>query len=272
MMKKSLVINWKNESLATAIDYPSQLEEGERYPLIIICHGFIGSKVGVDRLFVKAAQEFNKEQSIVLRFDLAGCGESSGEYGKTGLHDFIDQLATVIEFASKNIMQIDRNQITLLGHSLGGATAVLTAVMDKRIKRLVLWSAAALPYKDIRRIVGKEKVRLLKHESEIDYLGYSLTKPFFDSLVGYEPLQTAVQYTGNVLIVHGTGDEDLPVQYAKEYARAFSQRQMGRVTSYEIAGANHTISNGEHFSELMRTTIKWLNEEVKAQQNQNVSA
>ena len=61
---------------------------------IIICHGFIGSKVGVDRLFVKAAEEFTMDGAIVLRFDFAGCGESSGNYGETGLDAFIRSIAS----------------------------------------------------------------------------------------------------------------------------------------------------------------------------------
>lgn len=269
-MKKSVFIKWKNEQLAAVIDYPTNLEEGKNYPLIIICHGFIGSKVGVDRLFVKAAKELTQDQFIVLRFDLSGCGESSGEYGRTGLHDFINQLETVIDFACR-VKHVDPEQITVLGHSLGGATAVLTAVNDKRVKRLILWSAVANPYEDIRRIVGKETVRSLKYRSEIDYLGYTLTEPFFESLARYQPLQIADRFIGNVLIVHGTGDEEIPVRYAKDYEQAFSKRACGNAASYEIAGANHTISNGGHFTDLIHITRKWIRNDMKITLNQNVS-
>ena len=88
-LKQSQYIEWKNETLAATIDFPKNLVFGKKYPFIIICHGFIGSKVGVDRLFVKAAEEFTMDGAIVLRFDFAGCGESSGNYGETGLDAFI---------------------------------------------------------------------------------------------------------------------------------------------------------------------------------------
>ncbi|KAA9025760.1 alpha/beta hydrolase [Niallia endozanthoxylica] len=269
-MKQSVFINWKEEQLSATIDYPDNLKEGVKYPLVIICHGFIGSKVGVDRLFVKAAQQLNQDQLIVLRFDLSGCGESSGNYGQTGLHDFIDQLRTVIDFSCQ-LKQINSNQITLLGHSLGGATAVLTAVKDVRIKRLILWSSVAYPLEDISRIVGKENVRSLELVSEFDYLGYSLTMPFFESLAFYQPLQSTVHYSGNVLIVHGTGDDDIPVKYAKEYEKTLSKRLSGKVIRYEINGANHTYSNAAHFTELIQTTRKWVCDEMNIEQKQNVS-
>ena len=98
-LKQSQFIEWKNETLAATIDFPKNIVLGKKYPLIIICHGFIGSKVGVDRLFVKAAEEFTMDGAIVLRFDFAGCGESSGNYGETGLDCFIHQLQAVLDSA-----------------------------------------------------------------------------------------------------------------------------------------------------------------------------
>ena len=63
-LKQSQFIQWKNETLAATIDFPKNLVFGKQYPFIIICHGFIGSKVGVDRLFVKAAEEFTMDERL----------------------------------------------------------------------------------------------------------------------------------------------------------------------------------------------------------------
>ncbi|MBB6446347.1 alpha/beta hydrolase family protein [Bacillus benzoevorans] len=264
-MKKQIWINWKQQKLAAVLEYPENLLTDRNYPLLIICHGFVGSKVGVDRLFVKTADALTKDGMIVLRFDYSGCGESSGDYGKTGLHDLIEQTRTVIEYGF-NLKQVDRNNITLLGHSLGGAAAALTAANEKQIKRLILWSAVAHPFKDISRIVGSEKVRLLKPDSSIDYLGYELTKPFFDSLSGYEPLKAARGFSGAVLLIHGTGDEDIPVNYVSEYEKVFTDRNSGECTAYEIQKANHTYSNSEHFTQLIGYTRSWLRKQQALQE------
>jgi uncharacterized protein len=260
-LKQSQYIEWKNETLAATIDFPKNLVFGKKYPFIIICHGFIGSKVGVDRLFVKAAEEFTMDGAIVLRFDFAGCGESSGNYGETGLDAFIHQLQAVLDYSINHIEQIDRNNITVLGHSLGGATAVLTAAIDSRIRHLILWSSVAQPYEDIKRIVGTEKVSSLKTGSFIDYMGYQFGEHFFQSLKGFKPLQAATEFKGDVLILHGTGDHDIPVAYAKDYESAFKSRKWGGCLKYEIIGANHTISNYNHFSQLMTITRNWLSGE-----------
>ena len=269
-MREQLIIKWKNERLAATLDIPENLQACKKYPLFIICHGFIGSKVGVDRLFVKAAEELNKDQYIVLRFDYSGCGESTGDYGKMGLHDFIDQTRTVIDYAYQ-LKQIDRNQITLLGHSLGGATAVLTASRDTRIKRLVLWSSVAHPYEDIKQIVCRDKAKSYKNLTEMDYMGYTLTKCFFDSLLPYQPLLETVNFPGNVLILHGTSDEDIPVRYAKAFEESFAKRSSGTCTKHEIEGANHTISNTKHFMELIQFTRKWAKDEISISTLRSVS-
>ncbi len=268
-MKEQILIRWKEHQLAATIDYPRNMQLGSKYPLLIICHGFVGSKVGVDRLFVKTANALTKEQMIVLRFDYSGCGESSGDYGKTGLHELIDQTRTVIDFGV-NLEQVDPKEITLLGHSLGGATAALTAANKQQIKQLILWSAVAHPYDDISRIVGKEKVRSLKNIPSIDYLGYGLTKPFFNALSRYEPLQSAAKFSGDVLLIHGTGDEDIPVSYIKDYEKVFTERVSGECETYEIQDANHTFSNSTHFNQVIAHTVNWLSrqKEFKACRSQ----
>ena len=57
-------------------------------------------------------------------------------------------------------------------------------------------------------------------------MGYTLTRPFFDSLLSYHPLLETVEFPGNVLILHGTSDEDIPVQYAQEFEKAFAKRSI----------------------------------------------
>ena len=197
--------------LAATIHYPntdlkSQEPGCERWPLIIICHGFIGSRVGVDRLFVKAARELSDKGFLVLRFDYGGCGESTGDYGNGGLDIMIEQTRSVLDYAC-SIDCVDLGQVTLLGHSLGGATALLTAAKDNRVKTLVMWSSVAYPYNDIVRIVGKSEYDKLKLGGSIDYLGYSFTNRFFDSLSKHQPFEQLRKFKGDVLVIHGTSDE-----------------------------------------------------------------
>ncbi|MDR7072925.1 alpha/beta hydrolase [Fictibacillus barbaricus] len=259
-MQKQDCISWRGKDLALTIHYPSSNREDRLFPLLIICHGFTSTRIGVDRLFVKAAQEFESLGFAVIRFDYAGCGESEGIYGENEFADFIDQTKSVISYGSR-LSAIDPNLITLIGHSLGGAVAACTAAEDKRIKNAVLWSAVGNPYEDITGIVGYDK-HLFHRNLVIDHLGYAITGAFISSLRSFSPMTIWNQYKGNVLFVHGTTDDTISPDYCTLYYKHAKQRHFGVSDMMLIDGANHTFSSIPHFEVLISTTSQWLLKQV----------
>lgn len=268
-MERHITIRHKEEELTASIHYPSKTnqEEGKtaRTPLVVICHGFVGSRIGVDRLFVKTARELAEDGYMVLRFDYAGCGESSGNYGKEGLDSMIDQTRTVLDYAL-TCSDVDPTRVTLIGHSLGGAVAILTAARDRRVKNLVLWSAVGYPFNDIVKITGRGVYDHAVKTGFSDYLGYELTPAFFESLAPFQPFQEALKFSGDVLIVHGTSDDDIPVDYAFLYQKVFWMRQEGRCDKEIIFQADHTYSSGPHRKQLLHRTKEWLNDQANIRQ------
>lgn len=260
-MEQAIIMSSGTEKLAGTLHLPENREKNAEFPIVIICHGFIGSRVGVNRLFVKAARYFSSLGFAVLRFDYEGCGESSGIYGTYGMERFIEQTEDVIKFAA-NLPSVDEKEIYLLGHSLGGAVATLTAVRNEKIRKLAIWSAVGRPFEDIAAIVGEEKVEALEHDTFIDFEGYSLMKIFFRSLSEYAPLQEAKNFTGDVLIAHGTEDEEIACSYAHIYEKSF-QKSAKSVEKNLIAGGNHTFTSIEHSTEIFRITGDWLIEQRK---------
>jgi alpha/beta superfamily hydrolase len=247
--------------LSAVIHYPRGDSQGNkpqtRWPLIIICHGFVGNKIGVDRLFVKAARAFNANGYMVLRFDYAGCGESTGDYGAGGLEALVEQNQRVIDYAL-DIDCVDSNQVVLLGHSLGGAASILTSSKDSRVKTLVLWSAVAQPLNDIVHIVGESKYEEAVHKGSVDFQGYTLTKEFFDSLSKQHPFQHTIKFAGDVLLVHGTSDDVIPADYCFQYQRMFWLRSSGQCDKEVILQADHTYSTLESTKLLLQKTNDWL--------------
>ncbi|MBD0383120.1 alpha/beta hydrolase family protein [Paenibacillus sedimenti] len=262
-MEHTITIQSENAELAATLHYPTDQSGGagkadcQRWPLIIICHGFIGSRIGVDRLFVKAAREFSSQGFLVLRFDYGGCGESTGDYGAGGLDVMIEQTRSVIDYAL-TIDCVDLSRVILVGHSLGGATALLTAAKDNRVKTLVLWSAVAHPHNDIVRIVGKSEYERLPLGGSIDHHGYLLTSRYFDSLSKHQPFEQLRKFNGDVLVIHGTADDIIPVDYAPLYQKMFWMRQQGQCDIELIYQADHTYSTSLSTKELLEKTTNWL--------------
>ena len=252
-MRNHLNLPWNKINLSVSVDYPPSYFSDKKaiFPVVIICHGFIGSKVGVNRLFVKTCDALTEVGYVVIRFDYAGCGESEGDYGSNTFDCFIEQTRAVLRFA-KTLRRVDPHSITLIGHSLGGAVATLSSLKEPDVKRLILWSAVGNPSKDIREIIQKSGKNL--HE----YEGYFLSDAFITSLGNYQPIELCPFFSGDVLIIHGEDDEDIHVQYATEYANAFTTRTNGICQLHTIQHANHTYSSTTTFHQLITITQNWL--------------
>lgn len=81
-MERQISIRHGEEELTATIHYPvvkdiKEETRQQRVPLAVICHGFVGSRIGVDRLFVKTARELAEDGYLVLRFDYIGCGRAA---------------------------------------------------------------------------------------------------------------------------------------------------------------------------------------------------
>ncbi|MFD0587450.1 alpha/beta hydrolase family protein [Paenibacillus sp. GCM10027627] len=258
-MERTITING-GYSLQATLHYPDSKACGnwsKRIPVVVICHGFVGNRIGKNRLFVNAARKLSGQGFLVLRFDYAGCGESTGDYGTTGFESWIDQTRFVLDYALA-IEGVDLEKVTLLGHSLGGTTALLTAAIDKRVRSLVLWSPVAYPFKDIVGMTGRSIYEEAQIKGVADYLGYSLTSHFFASLERTQPFHAGLKFTGDVLLVHGTSDEIIPVDYSFLYQKLFWTRHDGQCDKEIILYGDHTFSSQESTRQLFDKTVDWL--------------
>lgn len=262
-MEHHITIRSGREELAATLHYPESggevtaLASGERYPIVIIAHGFLGTRIGVDRLFVRAARDLSRHGYMVLRFDYAGCGESTGDYGSGGLDSLIDQTRHVIDYAL-DIDCVDAQRLILLGHSLGGAVAVLTAARDKRVKTLVMWASVAYPFNDIVHITGKKVYEDAVQFGSSDYLGDSFQPVFFESLAKHQPFEQLRKFTGDVLLIHGTSDEVIPADYCFLYQKLFWLRPQGSCDKEVIFQADHTFSSAQAKEQVISHTRNWL--------------
>jgi len=269
-MERSIVIRHNHQELTASIHYPCKEKASsgrckDRVPMAVICHGFVGSRIGVDRIFVKAARELAEEGYLVIRFDYIGCGESSGNYGSEDMESLISQTKAVLDYGL-SASDVDPTRVTLIGHSLGGAVALLTAVRDHRVKNLVLWSAVAYPFNDIVKIVGREAYDKAVKTGSADYAGYTFTPTYFNSLAAFQPFQESSKFSGDVLVIHGTSDDVIPVDYAFLYQKLFWTRPEGRCDKEIIFQADHTFSSGPAQEQVLKRTIDWMNQQEHLQQ------
>lgn len=262
MTQQFFSIPSENGHLSGVLHLPN-VQYTKNFPLIILLHGFVGSKVGEHRLFVKAARHFTELGYAVFRFDFGGCGESDGDYSQITVSKQLKEVQTVLDFVSQ-LEQIDEKNITLIGHSLGGAISSLTAANDSRIKQLILWSPVAKPFEDITGITGEQAVTIAKENGVYDYHGFYLSNEFFNDLKIHQPLVAIQNYQNSALIIHAEADEDIPKEHTNRYAEALKRRHgQNLVDTYFITEADHTFSSYNDEDELFTVTSDWLQKQVK---------
>lgn len=246
-----------NTRLSGVLHLPERRNQ-TKAPLIVLLHGFVGSKVGEHRLFVKAARHFIKEGYAVIRFDFSGCGESDGDYADVTVTKQLQEVQAVLNAATA-MKEVDARNIIMIGHSLGGAIASLTAAQDHRIKKLILWSPVGKPFEDITSILGSEACESAYEKGKVDYHGFYVSRSFLEDLKHHHPIKAIRSYTGPALIIHAKEDEDIPKEHAARYLAALQSRNLYQpAAAHYIEKADHTFSSYSFEEELFRKTIAWL--------------
>lgn len=255
-MQKSITIRSGEKNLSGALHLPDYTRN--EIPLIIFIHGFVGSKVGEHRLFVKAARYFTERGYGVFRFDFSGCGESDGDYADVTVTNQLQEVQDVIDYVSI-IRGIDKERVTVIGHSLGGAIASMTAAKDPRVKQLLLWSPVGKPYEDVTGILGPKAVREITKEGRHDYQGFMISKKFIQDLKKHQPLEAIRSYRGPAHIIHAKADEQIPKEHAARYSNSLNKRtHVATVSAYYIENADHTFSGYSFEDELFNKSFEWM--------------
>jgi dienelactone hydrolase len=128
--------------------------DGEgRPPVVFICHGFKGFREW--GFFPHISRALASAGFLAVRFDFSrnGIGDSPTEFTRLDLFERnsptleLSDLGRVLDaFAAGEIAGSERSDPArwgLLGHSRGGAIALLRAARDPRVRALVTWAAIA---------------------------------------------------------------------------------------------------------------------------------
>lgn len=108
--------------------------EGEGPPLVLI-HGFSTGSFIWDPVVPSLARRFQ-----IFRYDHRGHGDSSVPAGPYRIQDFVDDLDAILNY-------FGLKHINLVGHSMGGRTALLFALqhMDKLNRLLLVGASGSAP-------------------------------------------------------------------------------------------------------------------------------
>jgi pimeloyl-ACP methyl ester carboxylesterase len=243
-MNEKITVTSRNEALSGILNQVS-----EHAPLLIFVHGFAGNKEE-NGLFLQAEDYFASKNFNTFRYDMAGIGQSEGNYDVTTLAQQAQDLEAIIHKLRK---RYEKDNISLIGFSLGAT--VSTLINPKLINQYIFWSPAIFTAKDMfPRYATAEVLDEINSKGYLDKGGIKIGKPIIQDFKDYNPLNHLKNIVAPVLLVHGTADPRIDYNSTVEAQKLFSDANL-----IKIEGANHSYKNNDsHRSKLFEETHNWL--------------
>jgi alpha/beta superfamily hydrolase len=132
-MSEEAVTFGANRSLVGILHRPSADRDADR-PAVLLLNAGILHRVGPNRLYVRIARELERQGFTVLRFDLAGIGDSQDGASAEG-RTFFDDTVDAMQFVQQ---RVGATRFMLMGICMGAKIALEVARRDTRVETLVL--------------------------------------------------------------------------------------------------------------------------------------
>ncbi len=230
------------------LDYSFHQGEKDSGRIVVIGHGVTGNK---DRPFVVAlALGLARAGISALRLSFSGNGDSEGQFIASNISKEVDDLGAVLE-------ALDGYTICYIGHSLGAAVGVIRAAADRRISFMVSLAGMVHTGAFARREFGD----VIPGEGCMwDEPDCPLSKAFMDDLTGIDTVvDKAAQIPVPWLLVHGTEDDVVPIQDARDiFARANEPKQL-----LALDDADHVFSAAATGS-MVDQVVAWTKDRFSA--------
>ncbi|CUH97009.1 hypothetical protein P22_3135 [Propionispora sp. 2/2-37] len=219
-MKEHIWIPSRNQRISAMLHLPDNFRAGT--PLLVLCHGFTGNKVGYNHLTLNLAVFLERRGYGVLRFDYVGSGDSDGDFSvDTSVTGWREDLNNVLHWVGGQ-KQFAASPVILYGHSLGGLVVLTHKDTAKRVAARIVFAPVTKPVENFRDIIiGRElwQKSLKGHRIENFFdKGFTLYSQFVKDLVkhAYDPIGTASTHTTPLLIIHGMADTVVPLAGSQE--------------------------------------------------------
>lgn len=201
-----------NETLRGALHLPDAPRPGLGFPSVLMLHGFLGDRSEDGRLFTLASRYFAARGLASLRFDFRGSGDSDGDHAEMTVTREVQDAAAGWAYL-RDLPEIDPERMSLLGFSLGGMVAALSA-QQLWPHRLALWSPA-LPQDMLKFLPFGALPATL-----IEVKGLGVSRNFLAELSRLEPLQAVARAGRETHVFHGGKDKTISQASCEAYAAA----------------------------------------------------
>ena len=208
-------------------------------PAVAVLHGWGGNA----EMMLPLAAPLHGAGFAVLLFDARNHGRSDAD-SFSSMPRFAEDLEHALEWLARQ-PGVDAGKLAALGHSVGGAAAILAASRRRSLAAVVSIAAFAHPHGMMRRLLGSHHIPYVP-------LGWYVLR-YVQHVIGHRfsdiaPCNTIREVRCPVLLVHGAEDATVPVEEAKAI---YSNRPGDHVRLLILAGDHDSYDElDRHVGEL----------------------
>ncbi len=259
-----------SRSVAVPVTFVHPLAAGdEKYALVVLVHGHGGTRNEAGG-FTRVAEGLAELGIASIRMDFPGCGDSIESFANNNLGNMLADIEASRDYALSQ-PNIDPERIGLLGYSMGGRLAFMTAARDKSYKVMATWAPGTTNGAGsmVEFVGGPDAYDAMKARAASEgFVPFTtswgqdqeLGLQFFIDLEDSQPLEAVSQFEGSLLVLYG--DEDVVVFPGVSEAVIAAATSSREVVRHVIEGAGHGLGlfTGEpaYADEAVSTTVEFL--------------
>jgi alpha/beta superfamily hydrolase len=199
------------------------------------------------------AAAIEKEGISAFRFDFSGNGESKGSFYFGNYNYEADDLHSVIRYFTN----MNRVVPIIIGHSKGGDVVLVYASKYQDIRNVINLSGRYDLKRGIGERLGEDYLERIKQQGFIDIkegnAGFRVTEESLMERLNTDMHEACLKIDKEcrVLTVHGSADEVIPLEDAKEFAKIIPNHKLEIVE-----GADHCYT--KHQSQLITNVMEFI--------------
>lgn len=251
------IINKNEERIHAVLDLPINSKVNH---YCIFAHCFTcSSQLSIVR---NISRELSNYGFGVLRFDFTGLGSSEGVFAETNFSHNVDDLICVNNFLRDHY----KSPSILIGHSLGGAAAIVAASQLDNILALATIGAPS-DVSHVSHLIAEALPQIEQKgygDIEIDGRPFRIGKTFVDDLNNHDLSSIVADLRKPILILHSPQDTIVGIENAaKIYHWAHHPKSF-----LSLDGADHLLSRRADSTYVAKSIATWVGRYVEIQEEE----
>lgn len=226
---------------------PKNFDVTKRYPVLMVQYSGPNSQQVLDKYDIDWTDFLVQQGYIVVSVDGRGTGARGEDFRKStymnlGVKESDDQISAAQELAK--LSYVDPNNISIWGWSYGGYNVLMSLSRSKDVFKSGI---AIAPVTDWRFYDSVYTERYMRTPQQ-NPTGYNVGSP----------VKLAKNLDGNLLLIHGSADDNVHFQNSIEYTTALISANK-QFDFFVYADMNHSIPGVQNRTYLYTKVIDFLN-------------